>query len=64
MNERYLRCPQVRELTGLGRSTIYDKMKRNEFPHPRKLGARAVAWPESAIRSWLESREFAEYSSA
>ena len=60
MAEKLLRRPQVQELTSLGRSTIYDWMKRGAFPQPVKLGARAVAWRESDIVAWLESREVRE----
>lgn len=56
-NERLQRRPDVEARTGLSRSTIYDWMKKGEFPQPVKLGARLVAWRESDITAWLESRE-------
>ncbi|MBZ0129634.1 MAG: AlpA family transcriptional regulator [Rhodobacteraceae bacterium] len=57
MAERILRRPEVETRTGLSRSTIYDWMKRGEFPQPVKLGARLVAWRESDVNAWLEARE-------
>ena len=46
--ERLLRLPQVRERTGLGRSSIYSRIAANEFPRPIKAGrTRQVAWAES-----------------
>lgn len=57
MTETLLRRPQVEARTGLSRSTIYDWMKSGNFPLPVKLGARLVAWRESDIRQWLETRE-------
>ena len=57
MVENLLRRPIVEKRTGLSRSTIYDWMKRGEFPQPVKLGARLVAWRESDVTAWLESRE-------
>lgn len=57
MSKLLLRRPEVEFRTGLSRSTIYDWMKRGEFPQPVKLGARLVAWRESDIRAWLETRE-------
>ena len=56
-NPRLLRRPEVEARTGLSRSTIYDWMKRGEFPQPVKLGERLVAWRESDVSEWLESRE-------
>lgn len=57
MADNLLRRPSVEARTGLSRSTIYDWMKRGDFPQPVKLGARLVAWRESDITAWLEARE-------
>lgn len=57
MAETLLRRPQVEIRTGLSRSTLYDWMKRGDFPQPVKLGTRLVAWRESDVTAWLESRE-------
>lgn len=57
MQETLLRRPVVQALTGLSRSTIYEWMKRGEFPQPVKLGSRLVAWRSSDVTAWLESRE-------
>jgi len=57
MAEKLLRRPEVEARTGLSRSTLYDWMKRGEFPLPVKLGMRIVAWRESDLSAWLESRE-------
>lgn len=56
MTEYLLRRPEVEARTGLSRSTLYDWMKRGDFPHPVKLGARLVAWRESDIATWLDER--------
>lgn len=56
MAERILRRPDVEARTGLSRSTIYDWMKRGEFPKPVALGARLVGWRESDVTAWLEAR--------
>lgn len=62
--DRMLRMRTVTELTGLSRSTIYLKMTRGEFPNAVKLGARAVAWPQSAIENWMQERIAAGRSAA
>ena len=56
MQDRFLRRPEVESLTGLSRSTIYLMISNREFPKPVRIGRRAVAWRESAIQSWIESR--------
>lgn len=56
MHEELLRLPRVCQTTGLGRSTIYALIARQEFPEPIRLGARAVAWPASQIEQWVQAR--------
>lgn len=51
-----LRLPAVRARVGLGRTTIYEKMARGEFPKPVSLGARAVGWVEQDVEDWVASR--------
>ncbi|HGS4462521.1 TPA: AlpA family transcriptional regulator [Vibrio metschnikovii] len=54
---RFLRLKEVMSLTGLGRSTIYKFMAdETDFPKSLPLGGRAVAWVESEIEEWMESR--------
>ena len=55
-NERALRLRQVCELTGLGRSMIYQMQAEGRFPRRIKLGQRAVGWLESEVRHWLATR--------
>ncbi len=59
MTCRLIRLPEVIEMTGYARSTIYAMMRAGDFPDNRRLGARAVAWVESEITEWIESRDFA-----
>ncbi|MCH7830219.1 MAG: AlpA family transcriptional regulator [Proteobacteria bacterium] len=51
-----LRLRDVMARTGLSRSAIYEKMGKSEFPKQVSLGARAVAWPDDAVKSWIQSR--------
>jgi prophage regulatory protein len=55
-NERALRLRQVSQLTGLGRSMIYQLQAEGRFPQRIKLGERAVGWLESEVRDWLATR--------
>ncbi len=51
-----LRLAQVREATGLSRSTIYEYMRRGDFPASRQLGLRAIGWISSEIFQWIATR--------
>ena len=51
-----LRLPMVLRMTGLGRSTVYRLIAKNEFPGPVRLGARAVAWRQADLDVWIEAR--------
>lgn len=54
--DRMLRRKEVEAITGRSRSAIYEGIAVGTFPKPVKIGARAVAWTESSIRSWLAER--------
>ena len=53
---RLLRLPEVQHQTGLGRSAIYDKVKKGLFPAPIKLGERASAWVSTEVQGWIEQQ--------
>ena len=52
MIKKMYRLPDVMNVTGLSRSSIYLRISTNEFPKPVKLGRRAVGWPEDTIIAW------------
>ncbi|EHP41250.1 prophage CP4-57 regulatory [Cupriavidus basilensis OR16] len=54
--ERFMRLPEVIATCGLSRSSIYDGMRRGDFPQPVPLGGKSVAWLSSEIRQWMDSR--------
>jgi len=53
---RLLRLPEVCKRTGLGRSSLYDRMKSGSFPQPVPLTPTARAWIESEVDSWIAAR--------
>jgi prophage regulatory protein len=53
---RLLRLPRVKDRVGLGRSSIYALVSSGQFPRPISLGGRAVAWLESDITGWIETK--------
>ena len=56
MIRKILRLPQVEEVTGESRSTIYKRISEDEFPKPVKLGAKSVGWVEEEIAAYNEAR--------
>ncbi len=55
---RVVRLPEVLEITGLSRTTIWRRERAGSFPSPFRLGgarARAVGWREQDIYDWIDS---------
>lgn len=50
-----LRLSTVQALTGLGRSSIYDKARTGTFPQPVKIGTRCTRWRAGAVMAWLKA---------
>ncbi len=53
---RFLRLPEVLEMTGLSTSTIYRWMTDGTFPRQIQLGSRSVVWLESDVTQWMNQR--------
>lgn len=53
---KIIRLKQVKDVTGLGRSTIYKYIAEGSFPKPISLGDRCVGWLESEIYDWILAR--------
>lgn len=56
MYTQILRLPAVKERTGLSRSTLYEMMRRGDFPQPVPLGARAIGFIEAEVAAWIDGR--------
>jgi prophage regulatory protein len=55
-NNKVLLLDDVKKLTGFSRSTIYRLIADGSFPKQFKRSERLVAWLESDIQAWLQSR--------
>jgi len=53
---KILRLPKVKEVTGLPRSTIYQKISEKTFPRQIPLGRNSVGWLESDIQNWIQEQ--------
>lgn len=61
---KFLRIRQVMQATGLSRMTIYRLELAGEFPKRRRLSKNSVAWLESDIAQWAESRPVSQLRGA
>ena len=59
MKDRLLRRPEVEEITGLSRASIYRLMRSGRFPASVKVSDTAVRWRASEVAAWIESRPVA-----
>ena len=55
MSQRLIRLPEVKALVGLGTTSIYDKIKKGEFPKQVKLG-RLSGWIEAEVECWISQQ--------
>jgi len=55
-----LRRGDVRRVTGMSDTSIYEAIKSRGFPRPVQLGAQIVAWREAEVREWVRALPPAE----
>ena len=53
---RILRLPEVSQVTGLSRSTIFRLVQAGNFPQSVKLTARTIGWYSTDIETWIAAR--------
>lgn len=64
MPNKLITYSDVLVLTGVrSRSTIYDKVRRGEFPAPIKISPRNVRFKESEVLDWIAALPRQEYAS-
>ena len=57
--QRIMRIPEVVEITGLSKATIWRRVKSGDFPAPLRLGnlnSRSIGWREGEVEKWIDSR--------
>jgi len=54
LSNQMLSMKDVTQMTCLSRSSIYQKITRNQFPKQVKLGARTVRWIHNEVVDWLD----------
>jgi prophage regulatory protein len=53
---RLMRFSEVRDLTGLSRSTIWRLERASAFPRRVRVSPNAVAWSEEEILNWIHRK--------
>jgi predicted DNA-binding transcriptional regulator AlpA len=56
----YIRMAALLRIIPFGKSTIWRKAKKGDFPKPVKLSDNITAWKAEDIRAWIENRETAQ----
>ena len=53
---RILRLAQVIDMTGLGKTKIYELQAQGRFPMSVRITAHSVGWVEQEVQAWLTGR--------
>lgn len=59
---RLLKISEVEEITGMCRSSIYNRRREGDFVEPVQVGPRSVRYVETEIRGWMASRVRKQYA--
>lgn len=55
--DQFLRWPQVHNLTGLSRSTVWRLERLDRFPKRRTISSRCVGWKLSEVQAWMDFQQ-------
>ena len=53
---RFLQLQEVLQMTGMGKTFIFDRMNDGTFPKQIQLGGKSVVWNEQEVIKWMEDR--------
>jgi prophage regulatory protein len=56
VQERFLRLPEVKHITGLSKTVLYELMQDDLFPSTYRIGVKASGWKYSEVMAWVNSR--------
>lgn len=52
---RFIRLKEVLAICGKSRSSVYEAIKKGEFPAPVKLRGRSSAWIRGEVLQWMQA---------
>ncbi|MDZ4326580.1 MAG: AlpA family transcriptional regulator [Pseudomonas sp.] len=53
---QFIRLPEVKRITGMSTTTIYEMANKGDFPRQVRLGIRAAAWVKSEVLAWSNDK--------
>ena len=56
IEDRFLREPEVKLITGLSRTTRWRLERTGKFPRRRRIAEQAVAWSAREVTEWMIER--------
>lgn len=51
---RFIQLKEVLTICGKSRSSVYDAIKKGNFPKPVKLHGRSSAWAKNEVEQWAQ----------
>ncbi len=55
-DELYINATTIRKITTLGRTKLYELIKKEEFPAAINAGNTRKIWTASAVRNWMQQQ--------
>lgn len=55
--DRLIRLKELKQIIGYSTTSIWRRCKDGTFPSAVRIGPAAVAWRQSEIEAWMNSRE-------
>lgn len=52
----FIKLPEVKQITGIGTTKIYEMANQGLFPRQVKLGGRSVAWVKEEVLRWAQDQ--------
>lgn len=54
---QFLTADEVTQRLKVGKSTLYRKIRNENFPEPIRMGVRCSRWSEAAVTDWLAKQK-------
>ena len=58
---RYLRIKQIKKMIPISHTTIWNWVKKGEFPKPIKIGANTTVWEYDKVKEFLDNMQTGKY---